>query len=237
MGDLGSIPGLGRSPQEGKGYPLQYSGLENSMDCIVHGVTKSRTRLSDFHKHNVKHSQTLMTFSSAAYQSRFLFWVISSYKHLPFKILHWLFPWPLKFNIKMESHYFYSWACSFFDVAYVALEIVSTLACVTLHIPVFLSLWPHFHLCSLISLSLCRFFFYSYAISFISIIYFITWSLHLLFSFTYFTQSPTPNPRAVVSLFSISISLFLFCLVHLFFRFHYKWSHRVFVFGLLIYFT
>ena len=36
--DLGSIPGLGRPPGEGKGYPLQYSGLENSMDCIVHGV-------------------------------------------------------------------------------------------------------------------------------------------------------------------------------------------------------
>ena len=33
----------------GKGYPLQYSGLENSMDCIVHGVAKSQTRLSDFH--------------------------------------------------------------------------------------------------------------------------------------------------------------------------------------------
>ena len=47
--DLGSIPGLGRSPGEGKGYPLQYSGLENSMDCIVHGVTKSWTQLSDFH--------------------------------------------------------------------------------------------------------------------------------------------------------------------------------------------
>ena len=41
MGDLGSIPGLGRSPGEGKGYLLQYSGIENSMDCIVHGVTKS----------------------------------------------------------------------------------------------------------------------------------------------------------------------------------------------------
>jgi len=40
-GDLGSIPGLGRSPGEGKGYPLQHSGLENSMDCIVHGVAKS----------------------------------------------------------------------------------------------------------------------------------------------------------------------------------------------------
>ena len=49
VGDLGSIPGLGRSPEEGKGYPLQYSGLENSKDCIVHGVTKSGTRLSNFH--------------------------------------------------------------------------------------------------------------------------------------------------------------------------------------------
>ena len=44
-GDLGLIPGLGRSPGEGKGYPLQYSGLENSMDCIVHGVANSRTQL------------------------------------------------------------------------------------------------------------------------------------------------------------------------------------------------
>ena len=41
-GDLGSIPGLGRYLGEGKGYPLQYSRLENSMDCIVHGVSKSR---------------------------------------------------------------------------------------------------------------------------------------------------------------------------------------------------
>ena len=47
--DLGSIPGLGRSPGEGKGYPLQYSGLENSMDCIVHGVAKKQTWLRDFH--------------------------------------------------------------------------------------------------------------------------------------------------------------------------------------------
>ena len=49
VGDLGSIPGLGRSPGEGNGYPLQYSGLENSIDCLAHEVTKSRTRLSDFH--------------------------------------------------------------------------------------------------------------------------------------------------------------------------------------------
>ena len=42
VGDLGSIPGLGRFPGEGKGYPLQYSGLENSMGCIVHGVSESQ---------------------------------------------------------------------------------------------------------------------------------------------------------------------------------------------------
>ena len=41
VGDLGLIPGLGRYPGEGKGFPLQYSGLENSMDRTVHGVAKS----------------------------------------------------------------------------------------------------------------------------------------------------------------------------------------------------
>ena len=49
MGHLGFIPELGRSPGEGKGYPLQYSGLKKSMNFIVHGVAKSWTRLSDFH--------------------------------------------------------------------------------------------------------------------------------------------------------------------------------------------
>ena len=52
-GELGSIPGLGRSPGEGNGYPIQYSCLENPMDrgawwAILHGVAKSQTRLSDF---------------------------------------------------------------------------------------------------------------------------------------------------------------------------------------------
>ena len=42
-GDPGSVPGLERSPGEGKGYSLQYSGLENSMDCVVQGVAKNRT--------------------------------------------------------------------------------------------------------------------------------------------------------------------------------------------------
>ena len=54
VGDLCSIPGLGRSPGEGNGYLLQYSGLENSMDggawqATVRGLAKSQTRLSDFH--------------------------------------------------------------------------------------------------------------------------------------------------------------------------------------------
>ena len=67
-GDLGSIPGLGRSPGEEKVYPLQYSGLENSMDCIFHGVTKSQTRLSNFHFHllaivqQFEHSLVLLFF-------------------------------------------------------------------------------------------------------------------------------------------------------------------------------
>ena len=49
VGDLGSIPGLVRSPGEGNRYPLQYSGLENSMDCILHGITQSWTQQSDFY--------------------------------------------------------------------------------------------------------------------------------------------------------------------------------------------
>ena len=49
MEDL--IPRLGRFPGEGKDYPLQDSGLENSMDCIVHGVAMNQTQLSDFHFH------------------------------------------------------------------------------------------------------------------------------------------------------------------------------------------
>ena len=47
--DLASIPGLGRSLERGNGFPLQDSGLEFSMDCIVHGAAKRWTRLSDFH--------------------------------------------------------------------------------------------------------------------------------------------------------------------------------------------
>ena len=61
-GELGSIPGSGRSPGEGNGNPLQYSCLENPMDggawwATVHGVEKSRTRLNDFTFTFIKHSQ------------------------------------------------------------------------------------------------------------------------------------------------------------------------------------
>ena len=51
MGDLGLISGLGRYPGEGNSYPLQYPGLENSRDCIVHGVAKSQTQLNNFNFH------------------------------------------------------------------------------------------------------------------------------------------------------------------------------------------
>ena len=61
-GDLGSIPGLGRSLGEGKGYPLQYSGLEKSMYFIVHAVSKSRIRLNDFHFHFTLEIGTVMIY-------------------------------------------------------------------------------------------------------------------------------------------------------------------------------
>ena len=53
---IGKIPGLGRSPGEGNSYPLRYSGLENSMDYTVHGVTKSRTGLRNFHIPTISHN-------------------------------------------------------------------------------------------------------------------------------------------------------------------------------------
>ena len=73
VGDLGSIPGLGRSPGEGKGYPLQYSGLENSMDCIVHGVTTDRTQLSDFHFSSLSHFSSESPMSWEPSQSQ-IYW-------------------------------------------------------------------------------------------------------------------------------------------------------------------
>ena len=58
-GDLGLLPGLGRSPGEGKGYPLQCSSLENPMDCMVQGVAKSWTQLSNFHFHFISDNRKL----------------------------------------------------------------------------------------------------------------------------------------------------------------------------------
>ena len=49
MGDMGLTSGLGRSPGERNSYPLQYSGLENSIDCTVHGLTKSWTQVNNLH--------------------------------------------------------------------------------------------------------------------------------------------------------------------------------------------
>ena len=65
MGDLGSTLGWEDSLEKGKAYPLQYSGLENSMDCIVHGVTKSRTWLRAFHVSCFADSQELFIFALA----------------------------------------------------------------------------------------------------------------------------------------------------------------------------
>ena len=59
-GDLGLTPGLGRSPGEGKDSPLQYSGLENSMNHIVHGIAKSQTWLSNFHWISLGASQVVL---------------------------------------------------------------------------------------------------------------------------------------------------------------------------------
>ena len=67
-GNPGLIPGLGLSPGEGKGYPLQYSGLENSMDCIVYGVTKSWTWLSNFHLRK-KNDLSLLSLTSQTFIS------------------------------------------------------------------------------------------------------------------------------------------------------------------------
>ena len=80
------MPGLRRSPGEGKGYPLQYSGLENSMDCIAHGVSKNWTRLSDFHSPRV-YKCYLYSTHSPAFMYRF-FW----YSYCVFFLVYpWIF--------------------------------------------------------------------------------------------------------------------------------------------------
>ena len=73
-GDLGSIPGLGRSSGEGKGYPLQFSDLENSIDCIVHRVTKSQTRLSGFRFRFMNLTAEKNSFSAGFLLFQFIFY-------------------------------------------------------------------------------------------------------------------------------------------------------------------
>ena len=80
VGDLGLIPGLRRFPGEAKGYPLQYSGLENSMDCIVRGVAKSWTQLSDFHFHitlNKRQTKTNLWKFILRMSSAFMFFLVA----------------------------------------------------------------------------------------------------------------------------------------------------------------
>ena len=62
VADLGLIPGLERSPGEGKGYPLQYSGLENSMDCIVHGAAPQETLFLSAHSGALRFSSPMAHF-------------------------------------------------------------------------------------------------------------------------------------------------------------------------------
>ena len=93
-GDLGSIPGLGRSPGEGKGYPLQYSGLENS---TVHTVTKIRTQLSDFHSYEHLPS------SSTEMESLKL--LLSKYSTtLTFQMIKENTNWNKMYHLKLSNH-------------------------------------------------------------------------------------------------------------------------------------
>ena len=69
-GNASSISGLERSPGGGHSNPLQYSGLENSMDCIVHGFAKSWTRLSNFHTHTHTHTESTLLCLTYFFQYR-----------------------------------------------------------------------------------------------------------------------------------------------------------------------
>ena len=72
MRDLDAIPGLEKSPGEGKGYPLQYSGLENSMDCIVHGGPKELDTTERLSLSGIKIVKTVYNKSQACFQGKIL---------------------------------------------------------------------------------------------------------------------------------------------------------------------
>ena len=100
VGDLGSIPGLGRFPGEGKGYPLQYSCLENSMDCVVYGVAKSWTQLSDLHftlnrTLIIFDKQSVQTWIDMSHNNEFNndFMLITFYFHLLKKLFYFITGW------------------------------------------------------------------------------------------------------------------------------------------------
>ena len=95
----GLIPELERSPGGGKGYPLQYSGLENFMDCIVHEVAKSRTQLSAFHfqaiwklqgkngcSESQRHIQVKKDGEVPAKKTKYLSKKSSAYRNKPFSV-------------------------------------------------------------------------------------------------------------------------------------------------------
>ena len=98
-GDPGSIPGSGRSTGKGIGHPLQYSGLENSMDCAVHGVTKSRTQLSNFHSLTNKRSRIQKLGIASQMLRAELIW-----QTLLFGPAWWVFS-PLAVTLNIFSHF------------------------------------------------------------------------------------------------------------------------------------
>ena len=93
MRDLELIPGLGRSFRERKGYPLQYSGLENSMDSIVHRVTKSWTGFSDFRFHSQSGSEQSLIISRCFSGNQRWYWVTGckTQDENIYQNLHWMF--------------------------------------------------------------------------------------------------------------------------------------------------
>ena len=102
VGDLDLIPGLGRSPKERKGYPLQYSGLENSKDCTVHGVAKIRTRLSDFYFHFCLVSLRVSPFHFIVLKVQsfcYVYLILQRYLYLVTDVIKFLCMWRTQFQM------------------------------------------------------------------------------------------------------------------------------------------
>ena len=101
-GDLGLIPGSGRYSGEGKGYPLQYSGLKNSMDCIVHGVTKSQTWLSDFHFTSLHLDEKRKQKTIASFFEQEPYWYFNHNIILNDNFLHFFISWSNQINTRIS---------------------------------------------------------------------------------------------------------------------------------------